>query len=84
MDVREGRSIKLTNTSKDIQSRIEMCDLYWKKFGSADEGARVVCYELRLKVLSDRTTLVWSNTRELDRVPKTKYSTLYTITHGPC
>ena len=30
------------------------------------------CYELRLKVLSDRTTLVLSNTRELDRVPKTK------------
>ena len=32
----------------------------------------VDCYELRLKVLSDRTTLVLSNTRELNRVPKTK------------
>jgi len=32
----------------------------------------VDCYELRLKGLSDRTTLVLSNTRELDRVPKTK------------
>ena len=30
------------------------------------------CYELKLKGLSDRTTLVLSNTRELDRVPKTK------------
>ena len=30
------------------------------------------CYDLKLKVLSDKTTLVWSNTRELDRVPKTK------------
>jgi len=30
------------------------------------------CYELQLKGLSDRTTLVLSNTRELDRVPKTK------------
>ena len=31
-----------------------------------------ICYELRLKELSDRTTLVLSNTRELDRVPNTK------------
>jgi len=34
------------------------------------EGAE--CYELKLKGLSDRTTLVLSNTRELDRAPKTK------------
>ena len=31
-----------------------------------------ICYELRLKELSDRTTLVLSNTRKLDRVPSTK------------
>ena len=31
-----------------------------------------ICYELKLKGLSDRTTLVLSNTRELDRVPSTK------------
>jgi len=42
------------------------------------------CYESKLKGLSDETTLVWSNTRELDRVPSTKYSTLYTNPHGPC
>jgi len=30
------------------------------------------CYNSRLKVLSQETTLVLSNTRELDRVPKTK------------
>ena len=42
------------------------------------------CYDSRLKVLSQETTLVLSNTRELDRVPKTKESTLYTIAHGPC
>ena len=30
------------------------------------------CYGLKLKVLSNRTTLVLSNTRELDRVPSTK------------
>ena len=30
------------------------------------------CYDLELKVLSNKTTLVLSNTRELDRVPSTK------------
>jgi len=30
------------------------------------------CYNLKLKRLSNKTTLVLSNTRELDRVPKTK------------
>ena len=30
------------------------------------------CYESRLKRLSQETTLVLSNTRELDRVPNTK------------
>jgi len=42
------------------------------------------CYESRLKGLSQETTLVLSNTRGLDRVPNTKYSTLYTNLHGPC
>jgi len=31
-----------------------------------------VCYDLKLEVLSNKTTLVLSNTRELDRVPSTK------------
>jgi len=30
------------------------------------------CYDLKLKVLSNKITLVLSNTRELDRVPNTK------------
>ena len=30
------------------------------------------CYDLKLKVSSSKTTLVLSNTRELDRVPSTK------------
>ena len=42
------------------------------------------CYDSKLKGLSDELTLVLSDTRELDRVPNTKQSTLYTITHGPC
>ena len=43
-----------------------------------------LCYDLKSLEWDQRTTLVLSNIRELDRVPKTKYSTLYTITHGPC
>ena len=31
-----------------------------------------LCYDSKLKVLSNETTLVLSNTRELDRVPNTK------------
>jgi len=38
--------------------------------GSATTGSN--CYDLKLKVLSNKTTLVLSNTRELDRVPNTK------------
>jgi len=30
------------------------------------------CYDLKLKGLSNKTTLVLSNTREFDRVPSTK------------
>jgi len=30
------------------------------------------CYDLKLKVLSNKTTLVLSNTRKLDRVSSTK------------
>ena len=30
------------------------------------------CYDLKLKGLSNKTTLILSNTRELDRVPSTK------------
>jgi len=38
-----------------------------------DSGRMILyCYDLKLKVLSDKTTLVLSNTRELDRVPSTK------------
>jgi len=33
---------------------------------------RTECYDLKLKVLSNKTTFVLSNTRELNRVPSTK------------
>ena len=35
-------------------------------------GHSEICYESKPKELSNETTLVLSNTRELDRVPKTK------------
>ena len=40
---------------------------------------RPSCYGSRLKGLSQEATLVLSNTRELDRVLSTEWSTLYTI-----
>ena len=42
------------------------------------------CYDLKSLEWDNKTTLVLSNTRELDRVPSTKYSTLYTNPHGLC
>ena len=56
----------------------------FKKYNKMVQRLSVRCYGLKLKVLSNRTTLVLSNTRELDRVLCTKWSTLYTTTHGPC
>ena len=41
-------------------------EMIWRKLIEAE------CYDLKLKVLSDKTTLVLSNTRELDRVPSTE------------
>ena len=35
-------------------------------------GINYACYDLKLKGLSNKTTLVLSNTRELDKVPSTK------------
>ena len=43
-----------------------------------------ICYDSKLKGLSNELTLVLSDTRELDRVPSTEQSTLYTSTHGLC
>ena len=43
-----------------------------------------ICYDLKSLEWDNKTTLVLSNTRELDRVPSTKYSSLYTNPHGPC
>ena len=46
---------------------------YWWPEVTRDVGRYVEgCSESRLKGLSQETTLVLSNTRELDRVPNTK------------
>ena len=47
-------------------------------------SSKTLCYDSMLTVLSKELTLVLSDTRELDRVPSTKYSTLYTNPHGLC
>ena len=54
------------------------------KLKKVKQGNKAMCYELKSLEWDKRTTLVLSNTRELDRVPSTKYSTLYTTLHGPC
>ena len=35
-------------------------------------GRGTYCYDSKLTVLSNETTLILSNTRELDRIPSTK------------
>jgi len=56
-------------------------DAYKEVVGSCDrcergvcakKGKGVSCYDLKLKGLSNKTTLVLSNIRELNRVPNTK------------
>ena len=53
-------------------------------FIPAHDTITSTCYDSMLTVLSKELTLVLSDTRELDRVTSTKYSTLYTNPHGPC
>ena len=50
--------------------------------GKWEQGALVI--DQSFKGLSNDTTLVLSDTRELDRVLSTEQSTLYTNSHGPC
>ena len=61
-----------------LKSQLEKRILYWAITRELN------CYESMLKELSKEATLILSNTRELDRVPSTKQSTLYTNIHGPC
>ena len=49
-----------------------------------EEEWEVECYELKLLGLSNRTTLVLSNTRELNRELFYKLVYLYSSTGGPC
>ena len=57
----------MTQISKRLEKRLFIN--HWK---TMEILVRLKCYDLKLKELSNRTTLVLSNTRELDRVPNTK------------
>jgi len=35
--------MELIKTSKNIQGKIEICDLYWKRLESVDEREKVIC-----------------------------------------
>ena len=44
----------------------------WKEAVGEDANKKGVCYDSKLKGLSNELTLVLSDTRELNRVPNTK------------
>ena len=53
-------------------SYYHLCFFYYIYIFSIITYTSATCYDLKLKGLSNKTTLVLSNTRELDRVPSTK------------
>jgi len=55
-----------------LQTSIKFANPGLLKFSSVLVWTNMNCYDLKLKGLSNKTTLVLSNTRELDRVPSTK------------
>ena len=61
----------LTQSTKSVQTVLK----YHSVISYANTMAVIedfVCYDLKLKGLGKRTTLILSNTRELNRVPSTK------------
>jgi len=58
-------------TSSKVAGFITACKLYIR-MRLREKLVEEQCYELKLKGLSNRTTLILSNTRELDRVPSTE------------
>ena len=58
-------------TSSKVAGFITACKLYIR-MRLREKLVEEQCYELKLKGLSNRTTLVLSNIRELDRVPSTE------------
>ena len=63
---------KTPKEAKEIFRFFKQSSQLTEKKGTKKLYAQASCYELKLKGLSNRTTLVLSNTRELDRVSKTK------------
>ena len=70
-----GKLAKLTITSYLVciarEERVEQIHFLLAQY-TVESCSIPKCYDLRLKVLSDKTTLVLSNTRELDKVPSTE------------
>jgi len=65
-EMKDTVSIELTVKPTHVSYITEMNNT------SALQGLEPSCYDSKLKVLSNETTLVLSNTRELDKVPSTK------------
>ena len=71
----------IKNDIATLVSHIHICDqplvkmVHHAAFVTSTEAelfAIRCCYDLKLKGLSNKTTLILSNTRELNRVPSTK------------
>ena len=60
------------STQSSIAKFTSISTLYSVSVSKQSYCNRAKCYDSKLKVLSNETTLVLSNTRELDRVPSTK------------
>ena len=76
--------VKLTTISKNPISRRYSKLSPDSVIINREEEWEVECYKLKLLELSNRTTLVLSNTRELDRELFYKLAYLYSPTGGPC
>jgi len=60
------------SNSSNVTANVETSVNKHFSIGAILKVLDINCYDLKLKGLSTRTTLVLSNTRELDRVPNTK------------
>ena len=67
IDLREGFMLKKNKIYPLLRVEREEVQEFVK-----DQLRKGYCYDLKLKVLSSKTTLVLSNTRELNRVSSTK------------
>ena len=68
-----NNGIIITTNKPANNLNLSTIEKYLKSIQNIDsDSIESPCYDLKLKVLSDKTTLVLSNTRELNRVPSTE------------